>query len=221
MLAVSFSAADYVGHRWGPTSHELQDTLLRLDVQIGRLLDALDARVGAGNYVVAFSSDHGASPIPEQMTAAGLDAGRFTNAALNARVIDAWKAATSDSASPIAGGVNMYFTPRGRGHDPLEPQKCATPSPPRRSRPQVLRLRFGLGLRQDQIARSCSIGQATVHRYLERAAAMDWVGRCQRIAITGGSMSFCFRRARGARLLHRDGRRLSPRSIASLRHTSI
>src|ERR1017187_8748925 len=41
---------------------------------------------------------------------------------------------------------------------------------------EVLRLRFGLGLRQDQIAHSCSIGQATVHRYLERAAAagLSW-----------------------------------------------
>ena len=37
---------------------------------------------------------------------------------------------------------------------------------------EVLRLRFGLGLRQDQISSSCSIGQATVHRYLERAAAV-------------------------------------------------
>ena len=36
---------------------------------------------------------------------------------------------------------------------------------------EVLRLRFDLGLRQDQIARSCSIAQATVHRYLERATA--------------------------------------------------
>jgi transposase len=36
---------------------------------------------------------------------------------------------------------------------------------------EVLRLRFGLGLGQDQIARSCSIGQATVHRYLEKAVA--------------------------------------------------
>ncbi|MEO8131383.1 MAG: IS21 family transposase [Bryobacteraceae bacterium] len=36
---------------------------------------------------------------------------------------------------------------------------------------EVLRLHFGLGLHQDQIARSCSIGQATVHRYLEKAAA--------------------------------------------------
>ena len=41
---------------------------------------------------------------------------------------------------------------------------------------EVLRLRFGLGLRQGQIAQSCSIGQATVHRYLERAAAagLSW-----------------------------------------------
>jgi hypothetical protein len=37
---------------------------------------------------------------------------------------------------------------------------------------EVLRLRFGLDLQQDQIARSCSISQATVHRYLERAAAV-------------------------------------------------
>src|SRR5258708_23322472 len=36
---------------------------------------------------------------------------------------------------------------------------------------EVLRLRFGLRLQQNQIARSCSIGQATVHRYLEKAAA--------------------------------------------------
>src|SRR5438270_4573710 len=41
---------------------------------------------------------------------------------------------------------------------------------------EVLRLRFGLGLHQSQIARSCSIGQATVHRYLQKAAAagLSW-----------------------------------------------
>ncbi len=36
---------------------------------------------------------------------------------------------------------------------------------------EILRLHYDLGLRQDQIARSCQIGQATVHRYLERFAA--------------------------------------------------
>lgn len=41
---------------------------------------------------------------------------------------------------------------------------------------EVLRLRFGLGLTQEQIARSCNIAQATVHRYLERAeaAGLNW-----------------------------------------------
>ena len=41
---------------------------------------------------------------------------------------------------------------------------------------EVLRLRYELGLGQRQIARSCSIGQATVHRYLEKAAAakLSW-----------------------------------------------
>lgn len=35
---------------------------------------------------------------------------------------------------------------------------------------EVLRLRFGLGLLQNQIARSCSISQSSVHRYIEKAA---------------------------------------------------
>jgi hypothetical protein len=41
---------------------------------------------------------------------------------------------------------------------------------------EVLRLRFDLRLQQNQIARSCSIGQATVHRYLQKAAAagLSW-----------------------------------------------
>ncbi len=112
MLAVGFSALDLIGHRWGPHSHEVQDTLLRLDIQIGRLLDTLDARVGANNYVVGFSADHGVPLIPEQMAAKGLDAGRFVSSQLNLRVTEAWKAATSDDSNPIAsGGVNMYFTP--------------------------------------------------------------------------------------------------------------
>lgn len=113
VLAVSYSALDYVGHRYGPKSHEVQDVLARLDVQLGRLLDNLDRRVGAGRYVVAFSSDHGVAPIPEQVTALGLDAGRFTAASVNARLIDAWKPFATDAVSPIANsnGTDIYFTP--------------------------------------------------------------------------------------------------------------
>lgn len=113
VLAVSFSALDYVGHRYGPKSHEVQDVLARLDVHLGRLLDTLDTRLGAGRYVVALSADHGVAPIPEQVTAMGLDAGRFTATSVNARLLEAWKPFATDAANPIANsnGTDIYFTP--------------------------------------------------------------------------------------------------------------
>lgn len=113
MLAVSFSALDYVGHRYGPKSHEVQDVLARLDIQLGRLFDGLDKRLGAGNYVVALSADHGIAPIPEQVTALGLDGGRYTAATVNAKLLDAWKPFATDNVSPIANsnGTDIYFTP--------------------------------------------------------------------------------------------------------------
>jgi predicted AlkP superfamily pyrophosphatase or phosphodiesterase len=67
MLAISFSALDSVGHTYGPRSHEVQDTLMRLDQRLSELLALLDARVGREHYVVAFTSDHGVSTMPEQV----------------------------------------------------------------------------------------------------------------------------------------------------------
>ncbi|OEK02285.1 alkaline phosphatase [Roseivirga sp. 4D4] len=57
-LAVSFSSPDYIGHNFGPQSKEVQDTYIRLDKEIERLLDALDNKVGKGNYVVFLTADH-------------------------------------------------------------------------------------------------------------------------------------------------------------------
>lgn len=70
-LGVSFSALDLVGHTFGPRSHEVQDTLARLDVTIDRLLTHLDAKVGRGKYVLALSADHGVADIPEQIQNGG------------------------------------------------------------------------------------------------------------------------------------------------------
>jgi predicted AlkP superfamily pyrophosphatase or phosphodiesterase len=79
-LSVSFSTLDGVGHAYGPRSHEVQDTLVRLDATLGRLLDHLDARVGRNGYVLALSADHGVSDIPEQTT----DGGRIANSTVRA-----------------------------------------------------------------------------------------------------------------------------------------
>jgi len=70
LLAVSFSNTDLAGHKFGPRSHEVQDSLVRLDATIGSLLEALDRQL-AGKYVVAVTADHGVAPIPEQTPGGG------------------------------------------------------------------------------------------------------------------------------------------------------
>jgi predicted AlkP superfamily pyrophosphatase or phosphodiesterase len=74
-LGVSYSSVDYVGHAFGPRSREIQDILVRLDQDLGDLFTYLDKNVGRGNYVVAFSADHGVVPVPEDMQKTGADAG--------------------------------------------------------------------------------------------------------------------------------------------------
>ncbi|HEX8355024.1 MAG TPA: alkaline phosphatase family protein [Pyrinomonadaceae bacterium] len=76
LLTVSFSANDIVGHRYGPYSHEVMDITLRLDRQVARLLDAVEARVGLANTVVVFTADHGVAPSPEHSAALRLPGGR-------------------------------------------------------------------------------------------------------------------------------------------------
>ena len=82
VLAVSFSSTDLVGHAFGPDSQEVQDMLAHLDLTIGILLDRLDTLVGRNAYVVALTSDHGVTPIPEQLASAGKDGGRIDSAAI-------------------------------------------------------------------------------------------------------------------------------------------
>jgi arylsulfatase A-like enzyme len=64
LLALSFSALDYVGHDYGPDSPEVVDTLRRLDRVLGELFDLLDDRL-RDRWIVAFSADHGVAPLPE------------------------------------------------------------------------------------------------------------------------------------------------------------
>jgi predicted AlkP superfamily pyrophosphatase or phosphodiesterase len=74
-LGVSYSSVDYVGHAFGPRSREIQDILVRLDKDLADLFSHLDEKVGRGNYLVAFSADHGVVPVPEDMQKTGADAG--------------------------------------------------------------------------------------------------------------------------------------------------
>jgi len=81
LLQVGFSAQDVVSHSYGSESEENLDVLRRLDLQIGRLLDALERALPRGSYVVAMSADHGFTPIPEAQRARdpAFSGGRLVN----------------------------------------------------------------------------------------------------------------------------------------------
>lgn len=75
VLAMSFSNTDYAGHQFGPQAMELQDTYLRLDEDLARLLTYLDQEVGLGNYVVFLTADHGGATVPSYGDEFGMPGG--------------------------------------------------------------------------------------------------------------------------------------------------
>ncbi|GAF94643.1 unnamed protein product, partial [marine sediment metagenome] len=71
LLAISLSAMDYVGHLYGPYSHEARDTLRRIDLALGRFLDFLELELGPNAALVVLTSDHGVLPLPEWLERTG------------------------------------------------------------------------------------------------------------------------------------------------------
>lgn len=67
MICISFSSTDYVGHQFGPTSKEVEDTYIRLDKDLEDLLVFLDKKIGKGNYLLFLTADHGAVEVPEYL----------------------------------------------------------------------------------------------------------------------------------------------------------
>lgn len=65
VMAVSFSATDYIGHAFGPDSREAHENEMRLDETIGWFLDSLYKLRDSSTVMIALTGDHGTSPIPE------------------------------------------------------------------------------------------------------------------------------------------------------------
>jgi len=106
LLLVSFAALDYVGHAYGPKSHEIQDVLARLDVVLGRLLAMLDKTIGRDRYVVALTSDHGVAPLPVE------SGGRVSVSAVGRAVDGALSSALGPRPSVHAiSGSSIYLAP--------------------------------------------------------------------------------------------------------------
>lgn len=78
-LTVSYSSTDYLGHNFGVNAKETEDAYIRLDQDLSRLLTTLDNKVGAGNYTVFLTSDHGAVHVPAYLSSLRIPSGYFDN----------------------------------------------------------------------------------------------------------------------------------------------
>lgn len=77
MLCVSYSQTDVIGHKYGTRGEHTDQAYLQLDRDLGRLLKALDAQVGRGNYLLFLTADHGAAHNFQFMQDHKLPAGKW------------------------------------------------------------------------------------------------------------------------------------------------
>jgi predicted AlkP superfamily pyrophosphatase or phosphodiesterase len=78
-LSVSYSSTDYVGHHFGINAKELEDTYIRLDKDLERLLTFLDLEVGQQNYTLFLTADHAAVEVPAYLNSLKIPSGYFNN----------------------------------------------------------------------------------------------------------------------------------------------
>jgi predicted AlkP superfamily pyrophosphatase or phosphodiesterase len=92
LLAISLSATDYIGHRYGNEGPEMCDQMTHLDRELGAFFRTLDATKVP--YVVVLTADHGGIDAAEHVQLKGFSAARIT--------------------TDVAAAVNQYL----RGSDP-------------------------------------------------------------------------------------------------------
>jgi predicted AlkP superfamily pyrophosphatase or phosphodiesterase len=76
-LSICYSATDNIGHRFGPSSVEMGDAILRLDDEIKNLLTYVNDSIGKRNVLIYFTSAHGISEIPAVLENNRIPAGYF------------------------------------------------------------------------------------------------------------------------------------------------
>ena len=76
-LSISYSSPDYIGHQFGTNSKEIEDTYIRLDKELERLLLFLDKQVGIENYTVFLTADHAAVEVPNYLIDNKIPGGYF------------------------------------------------------------------------------------------------------------------------------------------------
>ncbi|WP_397447291.1 alkaline phosphatase PafA [Polaribacter sp. R77954] len=86
-LAVSFSSTDYIGHKFGPASKEIEDTYLRFDKDLADLLLFLDKQIGKDKYTIFLTADHAAVHVPAYLQSLKIPAHYLNNTTLKETIL--------------------------------------------------------------------------------------------------------------------------------------
>ncbi|MBC7864660.1 MAG: alkaline phosphatase family protein, partial [Bacteroidia bacterium] len=86
MLCVSFSSTDIIAHAYGLRAIEVEDVYLRLDKDIEEFLKTIEKEVGAGNFVVFLTADHGAADNSEYLKDNKIPTGLLSDAVLQKEI---------------------------------------------------------------------------------------------------------------------------------------
>ena len=112
VLAISLSAVDYVGHRYGADSPEQCDNLAHLDAALGAFLTRLAA--GKVPVLVVLTADHGSLDPAEHATLQGARGQRVSGDALLASVGNAVATRLKLDYNPLTGDpYEIYVVPFG------------------------------------------------------------------------------------------------------------
>ena len=127
LLCLAFSQLDYCGHSFGPDSHEIMDSVLRLDRVLAEFFTFLDAEVGAGRWTVVLSADHGVAPLPERSGGSRLEWPAH-NRSVEAALTAAFGAPNEGAAWAMRDGYGYRLIPAtlaARGVSSAAAQKVA------------------------------------------------------------------------------------------------
>lgn len=113
ILAVSFSAHDLAGHRYGATSPEMEEMTRSEDVDLSELLNDLNTSLigGLNSVLVVLTADHGVAPSNAESQRAKLDNGSLNAEALVTKLNQFYveKYALESGKALVLSGEHLNF----------------------------------------------------------------------------------------------------------------
>jgi len=76
-LFINYTVSENIGRLYGPQSIEIQDLFLRLDSDLGHLIDVIEETVGKNNVLIYLTSNHGISETPQYLIDNKMPSGNY------------------------------------------------------------------------------------------------------------------------------------------------